>query len=171
MKTISFAKLRHMFDNIFDTIFFEGDICMINTMWNPYIRIEKSVKIIYLRSCSYCRSWVIGYCLLVNGNSWRKSSNLPDMSRLRYIWDNSTSICWEWLQIPSLSFCIERIKGKWWFSRSRYTSNDCECVFRYWNWDILEIMCFCTNNIDWFWHGNFNKNTIFLSYSIESILQ
>ena len=85
MEPISFAKLRHIVDNMLETIFFEWDVSMIDTIWCPDTRIEKSVKIIYFCNGSYCRSWIVRHGLLMDGDRRGESLDLADMGCLRDI--------------------------------------------------------------------------------------
>lgn len=171
METISFAKLRHMFDNIFETISLEGYVSMIDTIRCSYTRIEESIKIIYLCNSTNCRSWIIRDGLLMDSNSRRESAYLTHMGSLRYIWYDRPSIGREWLKVSSLSFCIECVECKGWFPWSWHPSDHSESVFGDRYRDIFEIMCLSSDDLDSFWHKKYNKNTISLSYPIDDRMQ
>lgn len=83
METISFAKLGHIFYNIFEAVFFKWDISMVNTVWCPYACEEKSIEVVYLRDSTYGRSWIIRHGFLMDGDRRRESPDLSNMGRLR----------------------------------------------------------------------------------------
>jgi hypothetical protein len=85
MESIPFIILRHHFDDIFETIFFEWDIRMIKTVGSPDTCIEKSIKIIYLSDRTNRRSGIVRHGLLMNSNCRGESLDLTYMSRLRDI--------------------------------------------------------------------------------------
>jgi hypothetical protein len=85
MKSITFAKLRHMFDNIFEAIFFEWYIRVIDTIWCTDTCEKQTIKIIYLSDRTYRGSWIVRHGLLMDGDRWGESSDLTHMSRLRDI--------------------------------------------------------------------------------------
>lgn len=165
MKSISFLKLRNIFDNIFDTIFFERNRWMIDTIGCTNTRKKKSIKIIDFRNSTNRRTRIVWYCFLMDCNSRGESSNLPNMCCLRDIWDNCTSIRRKWLKISSLSFSIECIESKWGFPRTRNTRYNSKGIFWYRDRDIFEIVCFGTDNLDSFRH--INKIKIQSLYSIQ----
>ncbi len=153
MKSTTFAKLRHMFDNIFYSLFSKRNIWMIWTMWYSYTCIEESIIIIYFSNSSNCRSWIVRHCLLMNSNCWRKTTNFPHTCRFGYIRDNHTSISRKWFKISSLSLCIESIKSKWRFPRAWNSGYYHKFIFWKWNGNRFEIMRLCNEYIDSFWHN------------------
>jgi hypothetical protein len=85
MEPLTFAKVRHRFDDLSEAIFFEWDIRMIRTVRRPDTRVEETIKVIYLSNSSDCRSRIVRHGFLVDGDSRRESLDLTDMSRLRDI--------------------------------------------------------------------------------------
>ena len=165
MKSISFLKLWNIFDNIFDTIFFERNRWMIDTIGCTNTRKKESIKIINLCNSTHGRTRIVWYCFLMDRNSRGESSNLSNMRCLRDIWYDRTSICRKWLKISSLPLSIERIESKRRLPRTRYTRYDSKGIFWYRDRDIFEIVCFSTDNLDSFRH--MNKIKIQSLYSIQ----
>jgi hypothetical protein len=97
VEPLTFAKLRHCFDDLSEAIFFEWDIRMIRTIRRPDTRIEEAIEVVYLRDRPDSRSRIVRHGLLMDGDRRGESLDLTDMSRLRDIWDDSTSIGGEWL--------------------------------------------------------------------------
>lgn len=126
--------------NSLEGIFFEGNISMIGTVWNPNGCKEKTIKIINFRNRSHRRSWIIGNGFLMYGNGWGKSANFSNSRCFRDIRDNHSSVGRETLEISLLSFRIEGIKCEGRLSRSRNTRNHRQCIFWDFDIDIFEIM-------------------------------
>lgn len=152
MKLASFAKCRHMIDNILKCLFSQRCFWVIGTVWHSYTRIEKTVEVIDFCDSSDRWSRIIRHCLLMYGDSWRKTSDFTNLGWFWNIWDNHTCIRGKWLEISSLSLSIQGIKGEWWLPRTWNACYDNKFVFWDINRNLLEIMCFRVDDLDFFRH-------------------
>ncbi len=148
MKLASFDNLRHIIDNILEGLFAQRSISVIWTVRYSHARVQESIKIINFSDRSDCRSRIVRHCFLVNGDRWRKSTNFSHTGRLWNIGNNHPSIRRKWLEVSSLSFSIEGIKGKWWFPWAWNSGNNCQSIFRNRHIYSLKIMGFCVDDFD-----------------------
>ncbi len=153
MKSFSFAIFRHSFNNILNTIACQWHIWVIRTMWYSYTGEQEPIKIINLSDCPNSGAWVVRHGLLMDGDSWGKSSDLTNTSCLRDIWYDHAGIRREWFQISLLSLSIEGIEGKGGLSRSWDPRDDCELIFRDRDSDVFEIVRLSRDDIYSIWHS------------------
>jgi len=153
----SIVQMLYKGDNLGNTVLFKCNFRMIRTFLHSDSCIEKTIKIVNLGNSSHRRTWIIGNCFLIDTDSRRKSADFIHFCILINRRDNHPSVGRETLEITSLSFGIDSIERKRGFSRPRNSRHDHEFILRDLDWDILEIVGFCSDNFNKMGHRKNNK--------------
>ena len=110
LEASSFIKPQNLINNILRCLL-RNSFPTIRAMRAPCSREEETKVVIYLGNCSHCRSRISIRGFLINRDSRGKSLNKIYIG-LIHLAQELSGICRERLDIASLAFRKDRVKGK-----------------------------------------------------------